>query len=79
MTWTPYAFAAYGERILETPTFLEFTRLAAVNYGGGFPVSLAPSIDAPDLYGFIEWSHRDVAQNKSPSGDRVFAGIVLRY
>jgi hemolysin activation/secretion protein len=79
MTWTPYAFASYGERILETPTFLEFPRLAAVNYGGGFRVSLAPSVDMPDLYGFLEWSHRQVDQDPRLNGDRVFAGIVLRY
>lgn len=79
MTWTPYAFAAYGERILEMPTFLELPRLAAVNYGGGFRASLAPSPDMPDLYAFIEWSRRQVDQNRNLNGDRIFAGIVLRY
>jgi len=79
MTWTPYAFASYGERILVNPTIVEFPRLAAVNYGGGFRVSLAPSPEAPDLYGFIEWSHRQVAVDSRLNGDRVFAGIVLRY
>ena len=79
MSWTPYLFAAYGERILVQPLFGEFPRLAAVNYGGGFRVSLAPSPDAPDLYGFIEWSHRQVGQDHRLDGDRVFAGIVLRY
>jgi hypothetical protein len=79
MAWTPYVFASYGERILETPTILEFERLAAQNYGAGFRVSLAPSPDAPDLYGFLEWCHRDVNKNHFLNRERVFAGIVLRY
>jgi hemolysin activation/secretion protein len=79
MAWTPYVFASYGERILENATDLEFQRLAAQNYGAGFRVSLAPSPDMPDLYGFIEWSHREVNKDHRLNGERVFAGIVLRY
>jgi hemolysin activation/secretion protein len=73
MTWTPYAFFAGGERILENPTILEFPRLGAINYGAGLRVSISP--DMPDAYGFLEWSHRDPRLN----GERIFAGIVLRY
>jgi hemolysin activation/secretion protein len=79
MTWTPYAFAAYGERILEMPTNLDIRRLTAVNYGGGLRASLAPSPDMPDLYAFIEWSHRQVDENRNLNGDRIFAGVALRY
>jgi hypothetical protein len=79
MTWTPYMFVAGGERILENPTVLEFTRLGAINYGGGLRVSLAPSPDIPDAYGFLEWSHREVDRDPRLNGERIFAGIVLRY
>jgi hemolysin activation/secretion protein len=79
MTWTPYMFVAGGERIIENPTVLEFTRLGAVNYGAGLRVSIAPSPDMPDAYGFLEWSHRDVDRDPRLNGERIFAGIVLRY
>jgi hypothetical protein len=61
------------------PTVLEFTRLGAINYGGGLRVSLAPSPDMPDAYGFLEWSHREVDRDPRLNGERIFAGIVLRY
>ncbi len=50
-----------------------------MNYGAGLRVSLAPSPDMPDTYGFLEWSHREVDRDPRLNGQRIFAGIVLRY
>lgn len=80
MVVTPYVFAAAGERILENPTFLEFKRLGAKNYGVGTRFNIAPlNAFMPEAYGFVEWSRRQVDVNPRLNGDRIFTGIVLRY
>jgi hypothetical protein len=41
--------------------------------------SLAPWTELmPDGYGFVEWSRRKT-NDETLNGDRVFAGILLRY
>jgi hemolysin activation/secretion protein len=80
MMITPYVFAATGERILENPTILEFRRLGAKNYGVGTRFNIAPLNEhLPEAYGFVEWSRRQVDVNPFLNGDRIFAGVVLRY
>lgn len=79
ITLTPYSFAAAGERILHNPTVLEIGSVHAVNYGVGLRTSLVPWADyMPDGYGFVEWSRRK-ADNPLLEGDRIFAGLLLRY
>lgn len=75
---TPYLFAAAGERVLENPTILEFRRLGARNYGAGLRLNISPA-DMPQAYGFLEWSHREVDRDPRLNGQRIFAGIALRY
>jgi hemolysin activation/secretion protein len=75
----PYLFGAIGERTLERPTILEFTRLGAVNYGAGTRLNISPSPDLPETYAFVEWSRRKVDRDPRLDGDRIFTGIVIRY
>jgi hemolysin activation/secretion protein len=77
---TPYIFSAFGERTLENPTILEFRRLVAKNYGVGARFNVAAFNEfLPEAYGFLEWSRREVEINPRLNGDRIFAGMVLRY
>jgi hemolysin activation/secretion protein len=79
MTVTPYGFAATGERIYIQPTVLELASLHATNYGAGVRLLVPAWAEMmPDGYGFIEWSHRTTT-TPSLDGDRLFAGILLRY
>lgn len=76
---TPYVFGATGERILENPSVLEIGRVHADNYGVGTRFFVQPWADwVPDGYGFVEWSRRH-ATNSALDGDRLFAGVLLRY
>lgn len=76
---TPYIFGATGERILENPSVLEIGRVHADNYGVGTRFFVQPWADwVPDGYGFVEWSRRH-ATNSALDGDRLFAGVLLRY
>lgn len=76
---TPYLFAATGERKYENPSVLEIGSLHADNYGLGTRFLLSPWTDwAPDGYGFVEWSRRRTTDGVL-NGDRIFAGLMLRY
>lgn len=78
---TPYAFAATGERIYEMPTALEVGDIHASNCGAGLRFNFLPSNNfMPDGYGygFVEWSHRSTSYAPL-QGERIFAGILLRY
>jgi hemolysin activation/secretion protein len=80
VTFTPYIFAATGERILEMPTVLEIGDIHPHDYGAGVRFNLAPWNDAMlESYAFAEWSRRKVAADPRLDGDRIFAGILLRY
>lgn len=79
LTVTPYAFAATGERIFWAPTALEVGDIHASNYGAGARFNLTPWNNfMPDAYSFVEWSHRETSYAPL-RGERIFAGIVLRY
>lgn len=76
---TPYLFAAAGERFLLEPTALEFGTIRAQNYGVGTRFNIgAWAENAPDTYGFVEWSHRS-ANEPIYEGQRIFAGMIIRY
>jgi len=79
VTVTPYGFGAWGERIFVHPTVLEIASVHATNYGAGMRFNVPAWNDmVPDGYGFIEWSHRR-ATDTTLDGDRIFAGMLLRY
>jgi hemolysin activation/secretion protein len=79
VTIAPYAFAATGERILEEPTVLEVGDVHASDFGVGTRFTLTPwNNTMPDSYSFVEWSHRSTSYVPL-QGERVFAGMVLRY
>lgn len=79
VTVTPYGFASTGERMYIQPTVLELASLHATNYGAGVRFLMSPWADLmPDGYGFIEWSRRRNTVS-TLDGDRLFAGILLRY
>jgi hemolysin activation/secretion protein len=76
---TPYLFAATGERIYEMPTVLEVGDIHASDFGVGTRFNLTPWNNVmPDSYSFVEWSHRSTSYTPL-RGERIFAGIVLRY
>jgi hemolysin activation/secretion protein len=87
LTTTPYAFASYGERILEEPQNPEVGSVHATNYGAGLRFNVTPwDPNQPDAYAFVEYSRRrttnDLAAPFSIStlnGDRIFAGALIRY
>jgi hemolysin activation/secretion protein len=75
----PYVFEATGDRTLEDPTVLEIGSVHATNYGAGIRFNGAPWANwMPDSYGFIEWSRR-YTNEPLMNGDRIFAGLLLRY
>ena len=79
LTLMPYVFEATGDRALEDPTVLEIGSVHATNYGAGMRFNGAPWANwMPDSYGFIEWSRR-YATAPTLNGDRIFAGLLLRY
>ena len=79
LTVTPYLFGATGERILEAPTALEIGSVHATNAGVGMRLNLVPWENLmPDGYGFVEWSRRRT-NDPALNGNRVFAGLLLRY
>jgi hemolysin activation/secretion protein len=79
LSLTPYGFVATGERIFENPTALEIGSLHAINYGAGMRFNFAPAgIDAPDGYGFVEWSRR-ATTDPNLNGYRLFTGLLVRY
>jgi hemolysin activation/secretion protein len=79
VVWSPYLFAATGERILEDPTVLEIASVHATNYGVGMRYNFLPAFDpVPNAYGFVEWSRRYTNETVL-NGDRIFAGFLLQY
>jgi hemolysin activation/secretion protein len=79
VVWSPYIFAATGERILENPTALEIGSVHATNYGAGMRYNVFPaSPDMPTAYGFVEWSRR-YTNESTLNGDRIFIGMFLQY
>jgi hypothetical protein len=79
VVWSPYLFAATGERILEDPTALEIGSVHATNYGAGMRVNIVPPSDQmPNAYGFVEWSRR-YTNETALDGDRIFTGLLLQY
>lgn len=79
LTVSPYLFASTGERIYEKPTVLEAGDVHASNFGAGARFNLTPWNDLmPSSYSFIEWSHRST-EYEPFKGERIFAGMVLRY
>jgi hemolysin activation/secretion protein len=79
VVWSPYVFAATGERILENPTALEIASVHATNYGAGMRYNVFPaSPDMPTAYGFVEWSRR-YTNESTLNGDRIFIGMLLQY
>jgi hemolysin activation/secretion protein len=79
VVWSPYLFAATGERILEDPTALEIGSVHATNYGAGMRVNIVPPSDQmPNAYGFVEWSRR-YTNETALDGDRISTGLLLQY
>jgi hemolysin activation/secretion protein len=79
VVWTPYLFAATGERIFEDPTAVELGSVHATDYGAGLRFNvLPPSNQMPTAYGFVEWSHRHTNETVL-NGDRIFTGLLMQY
>lgn len=81
-SWTPYLFAAMGERVYEAPTALEQRLLHATNYGAGLRALITETATGTMLYGFIEYSRQNtnrLVNGTSPDSDRVYVGALLRH
>lgn len=78
---TPYLYGATGDRVLMQPSTLagEIGNVHASNLGGGLRFNLLSFNTVPATFsGFVEGS-RQLSQDPTQQGWRVFAGGMIRY
>jgi hemolysin activation/secretion protein len=83
LVFTPYVFAATGERDIYQPTAAQIGSVHVDNYGVGTRLNIPSwSPYAADTYAFVEASRGYVNQVFAPTpndSSRIFAGILVQY